>query len=377
MKRRVLFLLYSLCEGGAQRVLTDAVNALSQDETLEITVHTLFHDETYARLLARRVRYCTVFRLRPGFLRKLVSGAVQYLLPPGLVYRLFFADDYDVEVAFLEGFPTKILAYSNNRHAKKLAWVHIDLNAYAKHDRLYFSQAQQARCYWQFDKICCVSADVREAFVQKFGLPERACVVYNVLDDDAVRAKSLLPCAELPAGGPLLVSLGSLTARKGYARLLRICGRLKREGLAFRLLILGEGEQRRELETLLQKEGLAGMAFLPGFAANPYPLLARASLYICPSFAEGYSTAVYEALLLGVPVVAARCAGMRELLGESEYGLITQNSEQALYEGIHSLLCQPELLAYYREKAALRGKQFSMQKQLREYKKLLLEDGLQ
>ena len=95
MKRKVMFLIYSLCGGGAERVLVETVNHLDP-EKYDITLQALFHDDTRARLLAPHVHYRTAFRIRSAPLQKLVSGVVQYLLPPKWVYQWFLKGDYDV-----------------------------------------------------------------------------------------------------------------------------------------------------------------------------------------------------------------------------------------------------------------------------------------
>ena len=87
--------------------------------------------------------------------------------------------------------------------------------------------------------------------------------------------------------------------------------------------------------------------------------MAKCDLFICASFAEGFSTATTEALILGTPVCTVEVSGMKEMLGNSEYGLITQNSEQELYAGLKRLLEDGDLLDYYRKQAIIRGKQFT------------------
>ena len=81
---------------------------------------------------------------------------------------------------------------------------------------------------------------------------------------------------------------------------------------------------------------------------------------MCSSHSEGFSTAATEALIVGTPVCTVDVSGMKELLGEdNEYGIVTENSEEALYQGIKQLLDNPALLTHYKEKAQERGKMFS------------------
>ena len=80
------------------------------------------------------------------------------------------------------------------------------------------------------------------------------------------------------------------------------------------------------------------MTFL-GYDTNPYKYVAKSDLFVCASFAEGFSTAATEALILATPVCTVDVSGMKELLGEdNEWGLVTENDENALYEGIRRLL---------------------------------------
>ena len=77
---------------------------------------------------------------------------------------------------------------------------------------------------------------------------------------------------------------------------------------------------------------------LTGFIDNPYPLLKKADLFVCSSLTEGFSTVVSEAIFLGTPVLTTDCAGMKDILGDSEFGLIVENNENGLYEGLKQLL---------------------------------------
>ena len=88
----------------------------------------------------------------------------------------------------------------------------------------------------------------------------------------------------------------------------------------------------------------------------------EADLLVCPSFFEGFSTFVTEGLILGKPIVTTACSGMRELLGESEFGLITENSSEGLLEGMRRILKDEALRSAYADRALTRGKDFSARK---------------
>lgn len=96
--------------------------------------------------------------------------------------------------------------------------------------------------------------------------------------------------------------------------------------------------EREKLEKLIMDNHLSDVVFLYGYKENPYPYIKSSDVFICSSYAEGFSTVVTEALILGVPTVTTDCAGMRELLGDSHYGLIVKNSEEGLLEGITQMI---------------------------------------
>ncbi|MFQ6827741.1 MAG: glycosyltransferase [Faecalimonas sp.] len=113
-----------------------------------------------------------------------------------------------------------------------------------------------------------------------------------------------------------------------------------------------------------------------GYLKNPYPYIRQADLYVCSSIYEGFSTAATEALVLGTPVLTTDVSGMREMLGDSEYGLITENDDLAFENGLRKLLDNPELLKYYRAMAQKRSSYFEMENRLKEIEKLFNGENL-
>lgn len=146
---------------------------------------------------------------------------------------------------------------------------------------------------------------------------------------------------------------------KGFDRMIKIQKKLLAEGYQTKLLILGTGNQRTELEKWCKENGIFDTVQFLGYQTNPYKYVSKCDLFVCASHEEGFSTAATEALIVGTPVCTVEVSGMKEMLGNNEYGLITENNEEALYQGIKALLDQPELLQHYKEQAIIRGKTFS------------------
>lgn len=132
-----------------------------------------------------------------------------------------------------------------------------------------------------------------------------------------------------------LLAVGTLKAVKDFPTLLRAFARLREQANA-RLLILGEGEGRAELESLVQSLGLSDAVELPGFVGDPGPYYAKADLFVLSSDHEGFGNVIPEALGRGVPVVSTDCpSGPREILCDGKYGaLVPVGDAEALAQAM-------------------------------------------
>jgi glycosyltransferase involved in cell wall biosynthesis len=350
---KILFFIDELTGGGAEKVLRTLVNNMDQSK-FEITVHTIHYTDP-AGYLAPGIRYRAINRCKTALGKKLFSYWVRLCAELKWLYPLYIRDDYDLEVAYLECGPTKILAGSTNKKAKKLAWVHCDL----KKKGLANPEKVKAQ-YAKYDKVICVSQNVKESFCELFKGCTETQVLCNVVDETEIIQHAVKEVGENPCF--VFLAIGRLVHQKGFDRLLDACSMLKKDGWDFRLQILGTGPEKEKLESQILQNGLCENVQLCGFVENPYPYIRTADTVVCSSRYEGMSTVVIESLILGKPIVTTPCTGMRELLGNSEYGLITEDSVEGLYRGMKQMLENPGLREEYARKAALRGKAFSKEK---------------
>lgn len=355
----ILFFIESLCGGGAEKVLRDLVNAMDQTR-FAITVQTLYPEEA-GKQLAPGIRYrdCYPAADRLHVARMRAEAAL------GLTYPLHIRGDYDIEVAYLECGSTKIMAGSTNRRALKLAWVHCDL-AKMTDAPAEFARATE-KYYQKFDKIVCVSEDVRRSFRQMFPQAPESVVVYNCYDDEAILAaagRALPPEARKRRITGLAV--GRLMPQKAFDRLLRAHKQIIDAEIDYDLWILGEGAERKALTQYIEENDLGDSVTLWGFRDNPYPFIQNADFLICSSRYEGFSTVAVEGLILSTPMLTTNCTGMKEIFGDSVYGLITDNDDEAFYQGLRRMLTEPGLMAHYAQQARLRGQDFRRETLVRE-----------
>lgn len=356
---KILFFIDSISGGGAEKVLRNLVNNMDQSK-FDITVQTV-DDCDHKKYLSDGIHYKSINRCKTKFGKKLMNYWYRFCTEFKLTYQLYIKDDYDIEVAYLECGATKVMSASTNKNALKLAWVHCDLQKKGITDEKY------GRYYSNFDKVVCVSQSVKESFDALFGKYSDSVVLYNVIDEDEIleKASDKVEWSCKPEQKRLL-ALGRLSQEKNYAKLIDVCGKLRDDGYQFYLNILGEGPEHENLEQKISKIHLEDYVELKGFTSNPYPWIRTSDIIVCSSLYEGLSTIVQEALILGKPVVTTPCGGMKELLGDSEYGFITDASEDGLYKGIRMIFDSPNSEKQYADVARNRGYDFYKEKVITE-----------
>jgi glycosyltransferase involved in cell wall biosynthesis len=187
--------------------------------------------------------------------------------------------------------------------------------------------------------------------------------------DSLARAASPHPWLDDPAM-PVVLAVGRLVRKKGYPTLLRAFARLRQMHPA-RLIILGDGPERRMIERQRAALGLDNVVDLPGRTDNPFAYLARASLYVLSSTFEGMPSALIEALVCGCPAVSTDCpSGPSEILEDGRYGrLVPVADSDALADAMAATLDAPPPRARQRS----RGLSFSAEKTVDAYLAVLEE----
>lgn len=184
--------------------------------------------------------------------------------------------------------------------------------------------ASIGRYYPLNDGFIAVCTGIAQDLINVFKVPEHKIrVVYNpvVTPELLFDSKASVDHHWFDASGtPIILSAGRLEPQKDFPTLIRAFAIFLRQGNS-RLVILGEGKERHNLQSLAVDLGIEKHVFLPGFVKNPYAFMARADLFVLSSAWEGFGNALVEALATGLPVVATDCpSGPREILQDGRYG---------------------------------------------------------
>ena len=350
MKRKVLFVIESLAGGGAEKVLSVLIKHFDYNK-YEVTVCPIVNEGIYCEDVRKQVtHYKPIISYKGSSLSRLWNRIkyklVYSYLPLSWVYKWFVPQGHDVEIAFCEGFLTKLLSHANSK-AKKIAWVHTDLkdNPWPIKSGIYQDLEEERNAYRNFHRIVCVSQSAHQSFCDLYGFEDKTITICNPIDVNDIWSKvGHKKCEE---GTVRLISVGRLVPQKGYDRLLKVVKRLHDNGYLVDLLILGEGSERETLEKYVESHDMQSYVALPGFSENPYQEMSESDLFVCSSRAEGFSLVIAEAMVLGIPVVSTYCSGPNELLQEGKFGMLVENSEEGLYAGLVNALNNMEIMRDY------------------------------
>lgn len=357
-------------QGGAEKVLVNLVNNMDNSK-FDITVMTLFDSGENRQFLRKSVRYKT-------WCKKMIPGNshLMKMLSPRQLHKIIIKERYDIEVAYLEGPCARVISGCTDSTTKLVSWIHIEQHT-AQKAAASFRDVREARtCYSKFHKIVCVSQTVKNDFLNALHVNVAYEVLYNTNESEKILSASQesIEDVDFLDNEIKLTGVGKLLKNKGFDRILRITKRLREEHYPIHTYILGEGPEREFLQRYIRDNGLESQVTMLGYQLNPYKYVAKCDLFVCASYAEGFSTAATEALIVGTPVCTVEVSGMKEMLGENnEYGIVTENNDDALYRGIKRLIDNPKLLTNYKKRAIERGRSFNTENTVQAVEKMLLK----
>ncbi|MBO4894786.1 MAG: glycosyltransferase [Clostridia bacterium] len=363
---KILFLINTLGGGGAEKALVNLVNNMD-GSAFDITVETMFGGGVNASQLNSGIKYIGKNAPCP----KGIAYIFRFFSAKRL-YNYFIGNEkYDILVAFMHGAPVKVISGCPDKNTKKIAWLHNGNPETGTFFRFWHSKKSAFKAYSECDAVAGVSESVSDAFGKYTGIRDIK-TVYNTNDVSNIISLAGEEC-RLPFknSAPVICSVGRTVKEKGFDRLIDVAVRLHSEGLDFNLLIVGDGDRYKDLAAKVRENGAKDYIYLPGYDTNPYKYLAKSDMFVCSSFTEGLSTALTEAVILGLPCVSTDVPGAKEVLGENgEYGIVTGKTDDELYNGIKALLSDESLREHYAEKAEERSAFFNTENTVKQAEEL-------
>lgn len=337
--KKIVFGITCLKLGGAERVLVDIVNKLSNK--YDITIFTLYSNGEFEKELNDKVKLesmydCTYNEL--SFLeKKLLSLKLVTSVGRKSIYDKFIKGKYDVEISFLEGPITWIFSEGTNN---KIAWIHNDIaDVFGTGSKATKKKELSGKCYLKFNKLIFVSKDNLDKFNNVY--PDNNVdkeIIYNYLDVQSVIKKSNLDKVnDIKKDMVSFLQVSRLVDQKAVGRLIDVHKKLIDDGFNHRIYVIGDGPLEDELRSKVKSLKLEDTFVLLGKKSNPYPYISEADYFMLTSYYEGYGMVIVEAEILNKYIMITDSAA-REAVQDYKDSLIVKNNEDGIYDGIKSIL---------------------------------------
>lgn len=320
---------------GVARSAIGIANKLSECSNLQITLRPIYRfEKSVMDIVSSDVAVKPVF----GFYFKGMARFVNRLSKSFLHYLIFGHGRYDIEIGFQHGTSTIAVVSGKNDNSKHLIWIHT-----------YDDSLVLKDYYLKADQVVCVSKCNAMRLAKDIDIGNKVTYCNNLIDEKKVQLLGEDSVDVFNRDCLKLVTVGRLSPEKGYLRLIEVLGRLKIEGYSFEMVIVGDGVQKAELISFCKKNNVEKEVVFVGNQSNPYKYVSKADVFICSSFSEGYSTACTESIMLGIPVITTLVSGAEDIIGDSESGLIVENSDLGLYGGIKSVFQDPSIVNKWKD----------------------------
>jgi glycosyltransferase involved in cell wall biosynthesis len=370
-KCRLLYIIPSLVPGGAEKLSVSFLNKIDRNAFDPALCTFERKGELFDQLPKHLSSFNLGKRARLSFFRLLFSlrRTVRRYKPDVIFSRNWYANLISViaKKAFL--FKPRLLVFIEHNELRDLSRKQVKMSV------------KKIIMHWIFrnsDKVVVVSHGVKKELRKEFHISrKKIAVINNAVDINLIRALKDCEPAKMRWFNetiPVIVSMGKLLPRKGFPDLIKAF-KIVRAKRDCRLVIIGQGEEKRNLSALIKLYNLESDMQLAGYLDNPYPSISRAKVFAFPSYWEGFGNVIIEAMACGVPVVATNCPyGPDEIIQDNMNGLLVPVGDvQAMAEALLRILDDHALHARLSQSALGRANDFDVGRMVRAYEQLALE----
>lgn len=232
---------------------------------------------------------------------------------------------------------------------KKIQWIHTDYAAWREFsDWTKNITKDDGEIYQKYDTIVLLSERIRQQFISLYPqLESKTLVLPNFIDEEKIIKKGHMNPKK---AYPLVhfITVGRLSQEKALMRLLKILYELKEDGYQFHWEWVGDGPEWNDAVEKIQKMDLSDCVTLRGAHQNPFRYVKKAQVFALLSSYEGLPNTIYEAFVLGVPVLATAVGGIPEQISKGKNGWLAENTEKGIRDAIvHILENQQEIEQFH------------------------------
>lgn len=255
---------------------------------------------------------------------------------------------YDIVCVMSEG-STFREEVANSKSKRKVQYIHTDYATWREiSDWSRMITANDSKIYERFDKIVLLSEGIKKRFLAIFPELEKKTVVNrNLLPGQEIQKKAIM----IKPKGILVrfVTVGRVDYFKGFDRIHRALNKLNAEGYQFQWTIIGDGEDFQKVEAMFRRSEYSESVIMKGDMENPFREIKKADVFALFSRYEGLPNTIYEAMILGIPVIATNVGGISSQVIEGVNGWLIDNDDNAIYEGLKHIFDHPEEVDMYKE----------------------------
>ncbi len=369
MKKKILFLIPTLrIGGGAERVLSSITQKLS--EKYEIHILTIFH---FNNLYPFSGKY---YSLKEN----LHFGRLVFRIFK--LYKMIRIISPDIIISFLEFTNTWISFVKLIFNVKIPLIVSVRSNP-----NLFYSGTTR---YYKFlikffysskivNAIIPVTNEIKKILIIDYGIDKNKLkTIHNGVDIELIKQLAqgeIIDFKEIFYDNELIkfITIGSLKEVKGHKYLITAFSKVVKNIPNSKLIIIGEGPLRKELELLIKELALSNDIILMGRKKNPYKYLSNTNIFILSSITEGFPNVLIEAMALGLPIISTNCeTGPKEILQDGKYGILVKiKDSEDLAKNMITLARNKILLTGFSNKSVQRVRKFQLQKILNDWIELI------
>lgn len=349
-KKKIVFVIESLELGGAEKSLVTLLQNFDFSH-YEVDLLTFHPGGFFKDLVPKEVKHKVVpfpkfsllnrlrFKIR-RYLNKDKYHNAQLFWPIAQKYFQVQTKIYDIAIAYNQGFSTYYTAELLKAKVK-YAWLNTD------YQKAGYKIDFDYPYYQKFNKVITVSPEAHLSFTQTLNKMKGEIdveIIKDITDKKIIKLQSEKSLKHPFVNNKInIVSIGRLVRAKGFHLAIETCKILKDKGYEINWYIIGEGNERKNLEELIQSNNLTESFFLLGADANPYPYMRACDIYVQTSLFEGLGLTLIEASYLNKPIVSTNFPTVYGILKDEETGLIAEMNAASIANKVERLINNKEL----------------------------------
>lgn len=364
--KSILFVSKSDMFGGLEKILVDIVNSLDHNK-YKITIMTETYNHDIKDLLNKNIKYRALFKRKfKGLDRILIH------FNPKLLHRIFIKKNYDLEISFQEGYPTK-LVYGANNKTRKICWIHNNPDYYDFNLPFFKTKKALKKAIESYDTVVAVSRLVGLKYKKSLDLDKKINVIYNFIDSEEINKLSLEPVTDVIISNSnfTICYIGRLSEEKQIEMLVYSIIELRNVYKHIMLIIVGTGPKDNDIKDIIKKYNAYEYIKLLGYKKNPYPYISKSNALVCSSRTESFGIVLIEAMALNIPVISTKCGGPEEILCDGKYGILVNNNKSSLKKGIEDLILDKKLYEKYKYQSEECIKKFNKNNIIKQIEKII------